>query len=112
MQAADEIRMRHMLEAAREAEGFAHGKSRADLDDDRLLTLGLLKCIEMIGEAAARVSQDTRDGCPQIPWTDIVGMRNRLIHAYFDINLDLVWDTITNDLPPLIAELDNVLDKS
>jgi uncharacterized protein with HEPN domain len=75
----------------------------SDVAGDRVLTLALIKCIEIIGEAASRVSHETQAAHPEIPWPDIVGMRNRLIHVYFDIDLDRVHDTITSDLPPLIA---------
>jgi uncharacterized protein with HEPN domain len=78
----DRTRLLHMLDAAREAVTFAHGRTAADLAQDRLLALALLKCIEIIGEAASKVSSDTRSKLNQIPWIDIVGMRNRLIHAY------------------------------
>jgi len=64
--------------------------------------------IEIIGEAAARISPETKGRCPEIPWTSIVGARNWLIHAYFDINLDRVWDTITDDLPKLVVELKKI----
>ena len=106
----DRIRLRHMVESAREAMAFTRKRTRADLAADRMLALSLVKCIEIIGEAAARVSPQTRAQYPSIPWSDIVGMRNRLIHAYFDIDLDRVWDTITDDLPPLIAELERLAD--
>jgi len=73
------------------------------------LALALVKDIEIIGEAASRVSEACQAANPQIPWADIIGMRNRLIHAYFDINLNIVWDTITANLVPLIAELVQIL---
>jgi uncharacterized protein with HEPN domain len=98
-----------MLDAAMEARAFTEGCSREDLDHNRLLALALLKCIEIIGEAASRISPITQAGHPELPWADIIGMRNRLIHAYFDIDLDLVWDTVTIDLPPLIAMLQAAL---
>lgn len=103
----DRVRLCHMLESAREAIEFSRERIRADLD--RMLGLSPVKCIEIIGEAAARIGPETRARCPNIPWPDIVGMRNRLIHAYFDIDLDRVWDTITDDLPPLITELEKVV---
>ena len=109
MQKDDLVRMQHMLEAAREAVAFAEGRGRADLGADRMLCLAIVRCIEIVGEAAANVSAEGRDRCPQIPWDDIVGMRNRVVHAYFDIDLKLVWDTITDDLPPLIVQLDKIL---
>jgi uncharacterized protein with HEPN domain len=95
-----------MLDAAREAIGFARGRIRANLDSDRMLVLALVKDIEIIGEAAFQISTVTRDQLPEIPWDDIIGMRHRLVHAYFDINLDILWQTAQDDLPPLIAVLE------
>jgi uncharacterized protein with HEPN domain len=109
MQGDDSIRLRHMLDAAREAESFVRDKTRADLESDRKLVLALVKSIEIIGEAATKTSQQCREELPHIPWADIVGMRNRLIHAYFDINLDILWMTVTEDLPPLVAELEKTV---
>jgi uncharacterized protein with HEPN domain len=108
----DRVRLRHMFDAAREAIDFGRGKGRTDLDDDRLLVLGLLKCIEIVGEAAAHIGPDTKNRYPEIPWADIVGMRNRLVHAYFDIDPDRVWDTLEQDLPPLVATLEKILARS
>jgi len=109
MQKDDLIRVRHMLDAAREAESFAQNKTRSSLDTDRELVLALVKAIEIIGEAAANVTNKYREDLPQIPWPNIVGMRNRLIHAYFDINLDILWNTVIEDLPSLITELEKIL---
>ena len=77
----DLTRLRHMLDAANDAIRFAADRQRADLDGDRMLLLSLLKCIEIVGEAASRVSTRTQANLPDLPWADIVGMRNRLIHA-------------------------------
>ena len=107
----DLIRFRHMLDAAKEAISFIKGKKRSDLDTDRMLVLSLVKSIEIMGEAASKVTKESRDGHPEIPWLNIIGMRNRLIHAYFDIDLDRVWDTITDDLPPVIATLEKIVQK-
>jgi len=109
MRRDDTVRLRHMLDAARDAEHFIRGKTRDDLSMDRKLELALVKCIEIVGEAAANVSKEYRDDLHQIPWADIIGMRNRLIHAYFEINLDILWKTITDDLPPLIIELERIV---
>lgn len=95
-----------MLDAAREAVSFAHAKRREDLDADRLLVLGLVKAIEIIGEAAYQLSPEAREEVPDIPWPDIVAMRHRLVHAYFDIDLDVLWRAIQDDLPPLISILE------
>lgn len=83
MRKDDTVRLRHMLDAAREAVAFAAGRKRADLDHDRMLVLALVKDIEIIGEAAYQISQQTREQFPNIPWEDIIGMRHRLVHAYF-----------------------------
>lgn len=106
MQKHDTIRLRHMLDAAHEALEFAQGRSRTDLDRDRMLVLSLVKEIEIIGEAGYQISDVTRAQLPTIPWEDIVGMRHRLVHAYFDINLDVLWRTVQEDLPALIAVLE------
>lgn len=105
----DEIRLRHMLDAAREAVSFARGRVRADLEADRQLVLSLVKDIEIVGEAAAQVTGPARTQLPEIPWQSIVAMRNRLVHAYFDINLEIVWQTVQQDLPMLIAKLESIL---
>jgi uncharacterized protein with HEPN domain len=98
-----------MLDAAREIMSFVQGRTRDELDHDRMLTLSLIKSIEIIGEAAAQVLPETRSQHPEIPWLNIIAMRHRLVHAYFDIDLDRVWDTATDDLPPLVAVLEKVL---
>jgi len=109
MTRSDEVRLRHMLDAAREALRFAAGRSRTDLDSDRMLVLSVVKSIEIIGEAASKVSEETQRKHPTMPWIDIVGMRNRLIHAYYDVDLDRVWDTLNADLPPLVSELESIV---
>jgi uncharacterized protein with HEPN domain len=96
-----------MLDAAHEAMAFARDRTRADLDRDRKLVLALVKCIEIVGEAATQTTEEGRRQIPELPWASIVAMRNRLVHAYFDIDLDRVWSTITDDLPPLIAILES-----
>ena len=108
MPKGDRSRIRHMIDSAREALSFAQGRSRGDLDDDRMFALALVKCIEVVGEAAAGLGAATLGQNPDIPWNDIVGMRNRLIHGYFEIDMDRVWDTITDDLPRLVAQLEAV----
>jgi len=109
MQKDDDVRLRHMLDAACEAVHFAEGKTRAGLDKDRMLTLALMKCIEIIGEAAANISNECRESLPAIPWKSILGMRNRLVHAYFEVDLNVVWYTTTVSLPPLIQTLQGII---
>jgi uncharacterized protein with HEPN domain len=105
MRKDDTVRLRHMRDAAEEAIAFAQGRTRADLDTERMLVLALVKEIEIIGEAAFRISPGARDQLPEIPWDDVIGMRHRLVHAYFDINLDILWRTVLDDLPHLLGLL-------
>ena len=111
MRRDDLIRLRHMADAAREALSFAKGRTRADLQTDRMLVLSLVKEIEIIGEAASKISEETRDLLPDIPWPDLTGMRHRLIHAYFDINVEVVWQTIVQDVPSLLSLLERTLEE-
>lgn len=101
----DRWRVSHMIEAAEQALSFASGRSREDLDVDVMLRLALTRAIEIVGEAAAKVSEQGRAELPDLPWPQIVGMRNRLVHAYFDVNLNILWDTVHLALPPLIDKL-------
>lgn len=89
-----------MLDAAREALSFIEGRTRDDLAQDRMLLRSLEREVAIIGEAATRVSEDFRSRHPEVPWADAAGMRNRLIHAYFDINPGILWATVEADLPP------------
>ena len=109
MDRSDEVRLLHMLDAAREALSFVEGKTRADLDKSRMLVLSLVKELEIIGEAAYRISESSRNELPDIPWANVIGMRNRLVHAYFDINLDVLWHTLMGDLPHLIPQIERAL---
>ncbi len=88
---------------------FPRGKTRESLDRDRVLLLALVKSIEIVGEAATKVSAEARDLLPSIPWPAVVTMRHRLIHAYHDMDADRVWETVTEDLPPLIAALEKAI---
>jgi uncharacterized protein with HEPN domain len=108
----DATRLRHMLDSASEALHFAAGRTRADLDSDRMLALALMKDVEIIGEAANRVSLQFRDTHPQIPWRDAIDMRNLFVHIYFAIDLDILWSTVVNDLPPLLTELQKLVPDS
>ena len=98
-----------MLIAAREAVDFAQGVTFEAFAADRRTQLSVVKSIEIVGEAASRVDDDIRRAHPAIPWRDIVGMRNRLVHGYFDIDLRLVWDTVETDLPDLIEQLERLV---
>ena len=106
---SDAVRLRHMLDAARAVASFIQGKAENDLRGDLLLLFGVVKAIEIVGEAARCVSDETRAMLPELPWEQIVGMRHRVIHVYFDIEPRIVWDTATIDLPPLVAVLERYL---
>ncbi len=105
----DIIRLQHMIDAACEAVSFVEGKERSELDKNRMLVLSLVRCIEIVGEAASTISPECKTKFPYIPWRDIVAMRNRLIHAYFNVNLDIVWVTVQEELPLLITQLEQIL---
>ncbi len=100
-----------MRDGALDAIRFIKGRTREELQTDRMLLLSLVKSIEIIGEAASKISAESRNELPDIPWKDIITMRNRLIHAYFDIDQNVVWDTVTADLPPLVATLEKFAGK-
>ena len=108
----DQIRLQHMLDHAREAMSLIEGKNKADLGRERMLELSLIRMIEVVGEAAASVSKEGQNKYDSIPWPQVVGMRNRLIHGYDQVDLDILWDTIEIDLPPLITALEGILESS
>lgn len=98
-----------MIEAMREALSFVKDQSREDLDRNRQLALSLTKEMEIIGEAANKVTPAFRKKHPDIPWGIIVRTRNRLIHGYFDINLDIIWNTVKEELPRLLKQLEKIM---
>jgi uncharacterized protein with HEPN domain len=104
----DQVSLRQMLSHAREALALAKGKSRQDLDRERVLVLALLQLLQIIGEAASRISPAYCTAHPEIPWPQIVALRNRLIHGYDVIDLDIVWSILTTDLPRLVVELERL----
>lgn len=101
----DHWRVRHMIEAAEQAIAFVAGRERSDLDTDAMLRLALTRAVEVVGEAAAKVTEAGRAELPAVPWLQIAGMRNRLVHACFSINHSVLWDTVQLPLPPLLAQL-------
>jgi uncharacterized protein with HEPN domain len=111
MPVKDDIsRLHHILEAADDALVFIIGKERSDLDTDKMLVLALVRLLEIIGEAAAGISEEMRSKHPEIAWRQMSAMRNRLIHGYFEVNLDIVWKTLTTELPPLACQIRKVLE--
>ena len=98
-----------MLSLAREALALAAGRSRPSLDSDRVLELALVRLLEIVGEAAARVSHETQERYDEVPWPAIIGLRNRLIHGYDSVDLDVLWAIVSSDLPPLIERLEQIV---
>lgn len=99
----------HMLDMARKAAEKVKGKTRADFDQDENLRMALTHLIQVIGEAARRVSQTFQQAHPQIPWRQVVGMRNRVVHDYLHVDFDIVWDVASVHLPALAVELEKMV---
>jgi len=99
-----------MLDAARDAVTFAQGRTCGDLARDRQFALALVKCVEILGEAASQVSAEGQKEVVALPWREMIDMRHRLVHAYYDINLKILWRTVRDDLPPLIQVLQPLVD--
>lgn len=109
MRSDDRIRLTHMAEAHGHAIRFVEGRSRVDLDSDQMLTFALLHALQTVGEAANNVSQEARNQMPQIPWPAIIGMRHRLVHAYADIDHDILRTTATEAAPKLLEQVNRAL---
>lgn len=107
----DRVPIRHALEAAQRAISTTREWQRSDLDLEELPTLGLIRLLEVIGEAANAVSPEMQQAHPEVPWRKMAGLRNRLIHGYFNVNLDIVWDTLRQDLPRLVEQLSRLLER-
>jgi uncharacterized protein with HEPN domain len=105
----DEVLLRDMLDYARRAVEAVRGRDRSELDSDLTLAAALERFIEVIGEAARKVSPSTRAGAAEIPWKEIIGMRNRLVHGYAAVDHDIVWDVVTADLSEMINALEGLL---
>ena len=105
----DTITLRQMLDHVEEAVALAKPRARADLESDRVFFLALLKLVEIVGEAATRISDATKDAHPAIPWREIIGTRNRLIHGYDAVDYDILWDIVTADFPPLAQQLEPMI---
>ena len=111
MRDEDRVRIRHMVDAIECVGLFLDGRARGDLDMDRMLLFAVLRAVEVLGEAAGRISEETRMNHPDIPWIAATSMRNRLIHGYFDVNTEIVWKTATSELPALLPRLRVLLEK-
>jgi uncharacterized protein with HEPN domain len=103
MRPPDDVLLRDMRDHARRAVAALTGKERAEFDSDPILAAALERFIEVVGEAASKVSPTTQAATPTIPWREIVGMRNRLVHGYASVDHDIVWDVVTGDLPAVVG---------
>jgi uncharacterized protein with HEPN domain len=99
----DEAYLLDILNAARKVTQYTASATEEDFLQNELLQDATLRQLEIVGEAARRVSQETKNIHPEIPWPEMIGLRNRLIHEYSRVNLQRVWDTIQNDIPRLIT---------
>jgi uncharacterized protein with HEPN domain len=105
----DLTRLKHIKEATVEAIRFVEGRCRQDLETERMLSLALVKLIEIIGEAANNISLEKQNRYSEIPWRRMVGMRNRLSHAYFEVDLNIVWQVVSQDLPKILPQIETVI---
>lgn len=108
---SDLIRIHHMIDASVKAIQFTQFKTRADLDKEEQLALALVRLVEIIGEAASKITEETQAQSPSIPWLNITGTRNRLIHAYENVDYDILWQIVQKDLPALVQQLEQLLCK-
>lgn len=110
MPTKDRTRIQHMIDAVQEAEEFCKDSSFEEFCNDRKLANATVRSLEIIGEAASQLSREFRNKYPDIEWRDIIAMRNVLIHAYFDIDYEVVWKAVKEDLPPLVLKLNELLE--
>lgn len=106
------VRLLHMLDHAREAVAISDRTDQETLREDRVLQLAMTKLVEIIGEAAAAVPSELQATLPTIPWKSAIGMRHQLVHGYDQIDLDVLWRTVREDLPALVDELERILQRS
>lgn len=105
----DFVRLKHMLEAAHTSLQFIKGKKRKELESDRMLCFAIIRALEIVGEAAAQITKAFQSKHPEIEWRAIVGMRNRLIHVYFNIDYDIVWQAVKHEIPKLAKQIEAIL---
>jgi uncharacterized protein with HEPN domain len=102
MRDEDRVRVLHMIEAGETVEQFLAGRSRDDLARDRMLLFAVVQALQILGEAASKISSEARAATPEVPWSVIISMRNRLIHGYSDIDPEVVWTTAAADVPGVV----------
>lgn len=105
----DLVCLGHMLDMAGKALELIHEKTRESYDYDHALRLALTHLIQVIGEAARRISPEFHQKYPQIPWREIIGMRHKIVHDYMGVDEDVVWEVVSQDLPPLVEILKKIV---
>ena len=105
----DRTTLQQMLDHVDEAIALAEGRSRSEFDSNRMLFFAMLKLVEIVGEAATRLSETMRASHPEIPWREIIGTRNRLIHGYDSVDSNILWDIVTADFPSLAVQIKAVI---
>ena len=105
------VTLKQMRDYAQEAIELSAGRTREDLEIDRLFQLAMVRLVEVIGEAATRLPEEVRAAYPDVPWRLIIGTRNRLIHGYDRVHLDTIWSILQNNLRSLVVELGRIIDE-
>ncbi len=108
----DKIFLKHILDSINQIEEYLNGVEFQDFIINKLIQDGVIRQLEIIGEATKRLSPELREKYSNIPWEDIAGMRDKLIHHYFGVDLDAVWDTVAKDLPDLKENVKKILEKT
>ncbi|MEF8866257.1 MAG: DUF86 domain-containing protein [Salinibacter sp.] len=109
MSRRDRQYLQDILDAMEAAESFVENVSFEELEDDQRTQFALQRAFEIIGEATKQLSEEVRDQYPSIPWRDIAGMRDKLIHEYFAVNLEIVWKTVHKDFPRVRPKIQQIL---
>ncbi len=105
----DLVYIGHMLDQAYKIQGFMQGKNRQDYDNDEILRLALTRLLGVMDDTSSNTSKAFRTAHPQIPWHQLIGIRHRMAHDYLNVDYGVVWSAITNELPPLVAELETLV---
>ncbi len=108
MKKDDSVYLRHILDAISRIEEYTRGVEYEDFMDDHLIQDGVIRQIEIIGEATKRLSREIREKHSEIPWKDMAGMRDKLIHDYLGVDIDAVWDTVKRDVPTMKNKLEDI----